>query len=447
MKSPTDNSLALMPLPVPQVQDAEEWPYTSDVEPSVEAQKVGPRYIWLMVLAQFGVFVAFITPLAISLSIRLSEIAPGQEQYLGYILGAGAFCVMLWGPFLGVASDRTRTRIGRRRPFIIAGMLIGVLSLFVMASAPNVLILGVGWVLAQLGWGQALNALQISTADRLPESQRGKVAGLVGFATQIAPVLGVSMAGAFVTNALLLFVIPGSVGVILSMLFVLLVHEEDSRNIDFGPRLTTGALFRKFLFNPRQHRDYTLNWAGRFCFNFGLTLNTTFTAFFFASKLGVGVAEVAPTIAILSLFSIVATTLGAIGGGFLSDRLRRRRVFILVAGIIFGGGAVTMAVSTDITFLTVGSLLGSVGIGAFSAVDQALLLDVLPERNTDAGRFMSIIGFATSIPQAVGPLLAPLFLAIGVGVAGERNYTLLYIIAAAFTVAGGFVIMRIRSVR
>ena len=71
-----------------------------------------------------------------------------------------------------------------------------------------------------------------------------------------------------------------------------------------------------------------------------VTLNTTFTAFFFASRLGVSVTEVAGTIAILSLGGIFAVTLGALGGGFLSDRLRRRRVFVLSSGLIFGAGAV-----------------------------------------------------------------------------------------------------------
>lgn len=408
---------------------------------------VGRRYIWLMVLAQFGVFVAFITPLAISLAIKISQLAPGHDEYLGYITGAGALAVMLTGPFLGIASDRTRTRLGRRRPFMIGGMILGVVSLIVMATAPNVVVLGAGWILAQLGWGQVLGNLQISTADRLPESQRGKVAGLTGFATQIAPVLGVGLASGFANDNLLLFLIPGAVGVVLVTLFVLFVHEDDSRGLVFTEKLNTRKILRKLIFNPRRYPDYAWNWLGRFFFYFGLTLNTTFTAFFFASRLGVSVTEVAGTIAILSLGGILAVTLGALGGGFLSDKLRRRRMFVLSSGLIFGAGAVVMAFAGDLPMLVVGSLLGSVGIGMFSAVDQALLLDVLPERDTDAGRFMSIIGFATSIPQAVAPLIAPLFLAIGVGASGEKNYLLLYLIAAACTVFGGLVVLRIRSVR
>jgi MFS family permease len=408
--------------------------------------KVGPKYIWFMVLAQFGVFVAFITPLAISLAIRVQELAPEHEEYLGYITGAGALAVMITGPFLGVASDRTRTRLGRRRPFMIAGTALGVVSLAVMALAPSVLVLGIGWVLAQLGWGQVLANLQISTADRLPESQRGKVAGLTGFATQIGPVFGVIIASMLTGDALLLFLVPGAVGVLLVALFILFVREDDSRGNRFDERITVRSLLVKYLYNPRRYPDFSWNWLARFLFYFGLTLNTTFTAFFFASRLGIPVAEVAGIIAILSLVGVLATTIGAIGGGFLSDKLRRRRVFLVISGSLLAIGMVTMAFSTDMTLLIAGSLIVSVGIGAFAAVDQALLLDVLPERETDAGRFMGITGFATSIPQASAPLIAPLFLAIG-ATAGDKNYTLLFIVAAACVLVGGLVVLRIKSVR
>ncbi|ALU73579.1 MFS transporter (plasmid) [Rhodococcus erythropolis R138] len=410
-------------------------------------QKVSRRYIYLVTLAQFGVFVAFITPLAISLSIRVSILAPGHEEYLGYITGIGATTALITGPFLGIASDRTKSRIGRRRPYMIVGLLVGLLSLFVMALAPSVAILGMGWVLAQLGWGQVLVNLQFSTADRLPEEQRGRVAGLAGFATQIAPVLGVTMAGIFSGNALLLFVVPGVLGLVLVLLFVCLVHEADTRDAEFTDHLTPTVLLKKFVFNPVQHPDYSLVWLSRFLFYFGLTLNTTFASFFFAYKLGLSVTEVTSVIASVSILGIVATTAGAIGGGFFSDRLKMRRVFVLLAGVFFAAGAIIMTASSELPGLILGSLVVSVGIGMFSAVDQALLLDVLPERDTDAGRFMSIANFAIAIPQAVAPLVAPALLAVGMTEAGEKNYMLLYLLAGALVLLAGLVVLRIRSVR
>ena len=421
-------------------------PSVPSPEPAPALPKVSARYIWLMVLAQFGVFMAFITPLGISLSVKLAQVAPGHEEYLGYITGAGAATVLLFGPLLGVLSDRTRSRLGRRRPFMIGGMLLGVVSLVVMATAPSALVLGLGWVLAQLGWGQVLGALTNSQADRLPEEQRGKVAGLVGFATLIAPVGGVVLASQFVGDALLLFLAPGMVGVVLVTVFVCLIHEQDSRTLPHGAPLTARSLVGKYMFSPRRYPDYSWNWLSRFLFYFGLTLNTTFVAFFLAARLGISVAEVAGTVAALSGLGVLATSAGALGGGFLSDKLRRRRVFVLVAGAVFALGAVVMAFASSVPLLFAGSLTTSVGLGMFSAVDQALALDVLPERETEAGRFMGIMGFATSIPQSVAPLVAPVFLTIGAA-AGGKNYTLLFIVAAACTVLSGLAVLRVRSVR
>ena len=279
-----------------------------------------------------------------------------------------------------------------------------------------------------------------------PKSQRGKVAGLTGFATQVAPVIGVIPTIGVTGNALLLFLIPGH-------------RRRRARH----PLRHPGARGRQ-PGAPERHigpsagccaststtRPSTptsrWNWAGRFLFYFGLTLNTTFTAFFFASRLGMQVTEVAGIIATLGGVGVLAVTAGALGGGFLSDRFRRRKVFVVTGGALMAVGMVLMAVSSDLSALFAGSLIVSTGIGMFSAVDQALLLDVLPEKATDAGRFMGITGFATSIPQSVAPLIASAILLVGV-TGDEKNYSLLFFIAAGLVLAGGLVILRIRSVR
>jgi len=427
--------------PLPPVPDPA---LAEPVAPDGPTEKVSNTYIWLLVAAQFGVFVAFITPIAISLAIRVGQLAPGHEEYLGYITGTGALVPLLTGPLFGVLSDRTRSRLGRRRPWMIAGTVVGMVSLLVMALAPSIWMLGLGWVLAQLGWGTALGNLGNSTADRLPENQRGKVAGLSGFAMQIGPALGVALSGSLAGNNVLLFLAPGLVGALFVALFVIFVAERDSRALDFGAPLSGKSLAAKYVFDPRRFPDFSWNWLGRFLFYLGLTFNTTFTAFFFAARLHTTVDKVAPLIAAVGGLGILATAAGAIGGGFLSDRLHRRRPFVLAGGTVFGLGAILMAVAPTTALLFTGSLICSLGIGAFAAVDQALLLDVLPERQTDAGRYMGITGFATSIPQSAGPFIAPLFLAVG---GGAKNYTLLYTVAAVCTVLGGLVVLRIRSVK
>jgi len=413
-----------------------------------EPPRAPASYVWMVVAATFGVYMAFVTPIAYSLAVKVSQLAPDNEEYLGYVTGAGGVAAVLAAPFFGRLSDRTRSRLGRRRPYFIAGTVIGVLALVIMASAPSMVVLGVGWVLAQASWGTILSLLLASQADRLPMSQRGRVAGLSGIVQQLAPVTGVLLSGALIGNNLLLFLVPGVVGVVAMTLFVLLVREPDSRGLDLPSEpLSLSSMVRTYTFSPRRNPDFAWNWFGKFLFVIGLTFNTTFTTFFLADRMDATVEEVAGLVAVLGGAGVVAGMLGAIGGGFLSDRLRRRKAFVLAGAVVFSAGVVLMAMTHSMPLIITGAVLGTFGIGMFSAVDQALALDVLPERETDAGRYTGIYGFSTSIPQAIAPLIAPLFLAVGAS-GGDKNYTLLYLVAAAFTLAGGLVVvLRVKSVR
>jgi MFS family permease len=427
-------------------EEVEALAAASAVGLDADKPKVRAGFIWLLFAGVFGVYLAFVTPLAISLSIRVNALAPGHPEYLGYILGIGSLAALLVGPLGGQLSDRTRSRLGRRRPWLIGGMIGGTLALVVLAVAPNLIVLALGWVLAQMTFSQVINNFVTIQADRLPLSQRGKVAGITGLATMVAPVFGSAIAGSLASSSFALFLVPGAIALVLVGLFVLRFKEADSRGLTFDTRLTFKSVVAKYVFNPMQNRDFGWNWLGRFLFFFGLTLATTFTAFFYAERLGLPVEKVGGVIAIAGLIGVLGTILGAIGGGFLSDRFKRRKPFILVAAVVFLAGTVLQAVAPDLTLLVVGSVLGNLAIGIFSAVDQALMIDVLPEKDTDAGRYVSITQFAVTIPQALAPVAASLILAIGVGAAGQ-NYPLLYIVAGTFTLLGGIAILRIKAVR
>lgn len=86
-------------------------------------------------------------------------------------------------------------------------------------------------------------------------------------------------------------------------------------------------------------------------------------------------------------------------------------MLVLVAGGMFSLGTVLMATSDGLVVLIVGSALTSLGLGAFSTVYQAIVLDILPSR-TEAGRFLSVVQYAQQIPHAVAPLFASALLGI-----------------------------------
>jgi len=409
--------------------------------------RVSASYIWLLVLATFGSIVALVGPIGYSLSVLIARIAPENQEFLGYVTGVGALVVVLAGPLVGILSDRTRSRLGRRRPWLIGLTLVGLVGLLIVSVSPNVWIALLGWAVTQFGFGIAALQVTSSMGDRLPQSQRGKVGGLTGVATMVGSIAGVALASAFATSNLLIFLVPGLVGAIFILLFAVFIKEPDLRNAAAAAKVTLGSLLAGYGYNVKKYKDFSWNWLGRFLFNFGVTLSSTFTTFFFAAKLGLPVTQIGGVVAIAGLLGIVSTVGGAALSGFLSDRLKRRKSFILLAGVLFTVGAVIASIAPDLPVLLVGLGVLQFGLGIFSAVDQALFLDVLPEQDTQAGRFVAINQFSTSIPQFAAPLVAPVFLLIGAG-SGAKNYGLLYLIAGGFALIGGLVILlRVKSVR
>ncbi|KQQ94219.1 MFS transporter [Leifsonia sp. Leaf325] len=406
--------------------------------------KVSATFITLLALGLFGTYLAFVTPIAISLAIRVNALAPDNAEYLGIVLGFGSLAALLTSPLAGQLSDRTRSRWGRRRPWLVGGILAGLIGLAIMAASPAVLGLGIGWVVAQIGLNSTVNTFGTIQADKLPENQRGKVGAITGFATMVAPVFGAVFGGTVANQPFLLFLVPGAIGLVVVLIFVAYYKDADSRNITFDSPLTAKVLISKYVFNPKQYPDFAWNWLGRFLFFFGLTLNTSYTAFFFAERLNIPVDEIGGTVATVGGIGIIGTIAGVFLGGFLSDKLRRRKPFVLGSGILFGIGALVMVAAPDLTLLLVGSLLCNISIGVFSAVDQALFLDVLPERDTEAGRFVNIIQLANVLAQAIAPFVAAAALALIT--TGDR-YGYIYAAAAVFTVAGGLVILKVKAVR
>lgn len=416
--------------------------------PDGPTQRVSKGFILWMMLANFGASMAFIVPLSYSLALRIQELVPGHEEVLGYATGIAQAVFILTAPLVGIWSDRTRTRLGRRRPFMVGGVALGMLGLVVIGLAPNVPVLILGWVIAMFGWANIGSAVMFLQADLVPEEQRGKISGLTGLSAQLAPILGIGIVFALVDiSTLLVFVVPGLVGAVLVFLFVFLGKDPDSRTMDLpSERISLKKVFSSYAFNPKKYPDFGWNWLGRFTFFMGLYFNTTFGTFFYAQRLGLPVSEVAGTVAVIGLLAVVAAVIGALGGGWLSDKLRRRKLFVLIGALLFAAGAVIEATAYSFPQLVIGAVIMNLALAAFGAVDQAIVLAILPDR-AEAGRYMSVVSFAQKLPSAIAPLIAPAVIAIG-AVNGDKNYTLLYLVGGVFALVGGFIILaKVKAVR
>lgn len=92
-------------------------------------------------------------------------------------------------------------------------------------------------------------------------------------------------------------------------------------------------------------------------------------------------------------------------GGVWSDRLGRRKPFVIWSGVLMA--VATAALASWQTWpgaIAAAAVLG-IGFGVFTSVDFALMTDVLPKA-LDRGKDLGVINIANALPQVAAPVLA-----------------------------------------
>jgi MFS family permease len=407
-----------------------------------EPPKAGAGFLAVYTFASFAAWVALITPIAVTLALRVQQLDPaGKAGSLALATSLGALLSMLAGPVVGLLSDRTTWRIGRRRPWMVVGILGGFGGLAIVATANSIPVLVFGWCVTQTMFAVNGAATSAIMPDQIPESQRGKLSGLIGMSQQVGVAVGIAITQAVQGNLLLAFMIPATLGVIgvLSLAAILPDRPADALR---RPSLDLLGLLKSYWVNPRLHPDFGWAWIGRFLISMGFAIMANYSVYYLTDKLGYKPEEVPKLMLIGSAIGIVVTTTAAIAGGIVSDRMGRRKPFVVGAALAYAVGMAGIASANSFQVYLAWSMLTGIGIGMYSAIDLALVTQVLPNPDNRA-KDMGVFNIASVMPQSIAPALAPLFLAIG----GPNNYAALYLAAGAFGILGALATLPIRAVR
>lgn len=423
--------------PVPAVASAEDVPPVV-VEPSTNVSKL---FLTLFGILNFGLYLTVMMPALFTLPYKVGLLAPNDKvAMLGVVATVGAVVGLVAGPIAGVLSDRTRTRIGRRRPWLIGGILVLALGSTIAALSESIPVLLIGWVIVSLGGAGVAAAITPIVAERVPESQRGSVGAIIGVATQLAGVLGYTIGGALTSNILLLFLVPIIALAVTGAVFMIVIPEP----IIELPRTTVRETFRSLVFNPRTHRDFSFLWLGKLLMQVALAFLSTYQLYFMLDRLGFTAEEAGANLALVGGIGILVTMSFAIVSGIISDRIRRRKVFIYVASVLaaIGMGLMAFTDGFGLFFAAVMFILGSAGM--FGSVDVAMASDLVPDRE-QAGKWMTTYNLAATLSTALAPLIGAGLLAIAS--ADSPNYTALFLAGAVIALGTGISTVLIKGVR
>ncbi|MDQ6648827.1 MAG: MFS transporter [Actinomycetota bacterium] len=404
--------------------------------------RVGWGFISLYLLAYMGTILLFLAPLLVSLSLKVNSLVGIHQapKSLSLIAGTGALLALFANPFFGRMSDRTSSQFGMRRPWMVIGLVGGSFGILVIALAPSVPVVLVGWCMAQLSFNGLLAALVAVLPDQVPVAQRGQVAGVLGVCLPIAAVSGTFVVQLFTGNVLAVFMAPCAIGGLFVLLFAATLKDRRLAAAD-KPAWSLRELASAFYVNPRKYPDFTWAFASRFMFVLAYSILTTYQAYYLLEKIGSAEADVPRRIFLGTLVMSVLVVAASLFGGGLSDRTGRRKVFVCTASFVFGVAMFVVAVASSFGVFLVGMAVGGLGFGLYMAVDLALVADVLP--NTDsAAKDLGVMNIAGALPYSIAPAIAPAILAMGNG-----SYGVLYAVAGACAVIGAGVILPVKRVR
>ncbi|GGM10923.1 MFS transporter [Streptomyces fumigatiscleroticus] len=401
------------------------------------------KLVFSLAFAQFGAYLAVLTPVTVTLALRVSQIVPEADRgtALGQVLSVGALLAMIGNPVFGALSDRTTSRFGRRRPWLAGGMVAGFAGLLVVALGSSVPVLMLGWALAQLGTNATLSAVTSCIPDLIPPHQQARVSGVVGLTISLSMVAGSALAQLFGDSLALAFLVPGVIGLAAVALLVVVMRDRPARAGAFEP-YSVKEFARSFWVNPRRHPDFAWNFAGRFLVFTGASCVTSYQVYFLMDRLGYTDGQVTDKVFVGTLVMVAATVAGSLLGGQLSDRSGRRKPYVLGSSLAMGVSLAMLASAHSFGMYLAALAVFGFGEGLYLSVDLALAAAVLPNPDESA-KDMGVLNIGNALPQSLVPIIAPSLLALG----GGGNYGALFLFGAVAAVLGALSVQFVRSVK
>ena len=288
--------------------------------------------------AWLGIWMAQLTPSSCCSRCRSTACAApratGSTRVVafGIISGIAGVCALIAYPLTGALSDRTTSRFGRRRPWILGGALAFAVSLVLLGLQTTIVGIGVFWSLALTGFCVLTAALTATISDQVPVRQRGFVSGWISAPQAVGTILGLLLvtarhhvAGARLRRLAVLLLV-----LVVPFLFFVkdAVLPREQR-----PKLTAGAVARAVSGSPRKYPDFGWTLLSRILVNLGNALGTTLLLYFLISASKLTDAEDDLLILIAHLHGLRRRSRRSFLGR-LTDRIGRRKLFVTFAAAL-----------------------------------------------------------------------------------------------------------------
>lgn len=398
------------------------------------------KLVWSLLITNTALFACYFAAGSVLLPAQVAGInAARKETNLAIVTSISSFCTLFCQPIVGAFSDRTRNRLGRRAPWMLGGAFLGgIMLMLIPYLGSRIWILAIMWVLAQV----SLNALQgpmtAMLADRLDPNYRATASAFIGVGTMVGITIGIVVAGRLVARLGLGYTVVALAVIICTVLLIALNQDRHSRDMVVS-QFHWGPFFKNFWISPRQYPDFGWAFAQRFTFMLGYAGISAYMLYILLSYVKLPLEQAGTFIGTQQIAGAVASVIATFAVGPISDRLGRRKIFVLLASLLVALGCVVPLLTPTTTGIMAYAILAGAGTGAYLAVDVALIVDVLPHPE-DAAKDLGVMNIANNVPQTLAPV-------IFAGIIPLFGYASVWIWSIILVTAASVMVYRIKKVR
>ena len=411
---------------------------TEDPQPPVKGTL--KRLLGSIIPANISIFLIWGAVPGILLPLQIAGIDPENKiANLAVISTVGALAAMIAQPIAGLISDRTRSRFGRRAQWMIAGTIVGGLALVGMALSNGVVQIGIAMVIVQIAYNFTQGPLSAILPDRVPRAARGTFSALAGMGAMVGALGGQVVGSALSSNIPGAYLFFAGFALVVIALFVLVNPDHSSKeqaNEPFSLRL----FLRTFWVSPVKHPDFFWAFLGRLLLYTGYFAVTGYQLFILSDYIGLGLKAATAAIPIFGLASLASIIVSIVISGPLSDRFERRKIFVFISSVLVGVAMLIPIVAPTFVGWLLFAIISGLGFGAFQAVDQALMSEVLPSAKSFA-KDLGVVNIAATLPQTIAPAIA------GFVILTFGGYVALFPIGIVLSVLGAFAVWFIKAVK
>ena len=353
------------------------------------------------------------------------------DALVGVVNAFTAVASLVANLMFGNFSDRSRSRFGRRTPWILFGAVLGGVTLFLTGTTHNAVLLTIFYCACMFGLNCMIAPMVAILSDRVPSKIRGTMSAFYGAGSTIGAPIGTMLGALFIENLIPGFAVAGVLMFLGGVVAVIILPKDEGSAKDIL------SSFRPPKFSTAH--DFYKAFAGRFCMLISYQMINVYQLYIIQNYIGQSVKESAVTVSVVSMIMMVMSLVGSFISGPVSDLIGRRKVPVVVASVLFAVGIAMPWIFKSTMGMYLFAGIAGLGYAVYSAVDQALLVDVLPNKE-EAGKDLGILNIATTLGQMCGPVVMS-------AIVVNLGYNFAFPTSIVLAIIGCFFIMAIKKVK